>query len=264
MDVQVDGMGAHAATGSRPIDTSERAIVLIHGAGMDRTVWQLQTRNVAYMGRQVYAVDLPGHGRSEGDALSSIGEMADWVARFMDAAGLESATLIGHSMGALIALECAARNPERMDKLCLMGVAEEMPVHPELLEAAKQNLPIASQLIVFWGVGQEAQQGGHPHPGLWIRGVSQTLLDLSRPGVLYRDLNACNIYKSAAEAAASITCDTLFVLGRHDNMSPVKKATSLTTAIKSSRAEIIDRCGHMMMLERPDEVHKALRSFIEI
>lgn len=263
MDVQVDGLRAHAATGSRPIDSSERAVLFIHGAGMDRTVWQLQTRNVAYMGRQAYAVDLPGHGRSEGSALGSIGEMADWIARFMDAAGLESATLIGHSMGALIALECAARNPARMDKLCLMGVAEEMPVHPDLLEAAKQNLPIASELIVFWGVGEEAQQGGHPHPGLWVRGVTQTLLDLSRPDVLHCDLNACNIYKSTPEVAASVTCDTLFVLGRDDNMTPVKKTTSLISAITSSRVEIIDRCGHMMMLERPDGVHKVLRSLIE-
>ena len=262
MDVQVDGCRAHAATGSRPINNQERAVIFIHGAGMDRTVWQLQTRNVAYMGRQVYSVDLPGHGWSEGQALSSVAEMADWIIRFMDAANVQTASLIGHSMGALVALECAARNPDRLDKLCLMGVAEEMPVHPALLEAAQQNLPIASELIVFWGVGEEAQRGGHPHPGLWVHGASQTLLDMSRPGVLYSDLNACNTYKSATERATSVTCETLFILGHQDKMTPVKSARSLSAAITLSSTEVIDRSGHMMMLERPDEVHKALTSFI--
>ena len=94
----------------RPATT--RSCCLIHGAGMDSTVWQLQTRYLAYRGFRAVAVDLPAHGHSEGDPLASIEAMADWVARFVEAAGFESVHVVGHSMGTFIALELASRYPE--------------------------------------------------------------------------------------------------------------------------------------------------------
>jgi len=262
MDLSIDGRTVHAATGSRAIHPDEPAVVLVHGAGMDRTVWQLQTRNIANMGRRAFAVDLPGHGRSDGPLLETIGDMADWIGAFLDAAGIEKCKLIGHSMGALTALEAAARFPDRLDGLCLMGVAESMPVHPDLLAAAEKNEPLVPELIVYWGLGDQAQVGGHPHPGLWIHGASRTLLDLSGPGVLHNDLKACNEYGGAVEAAAKVTCPTLFVLGRGDKMTPTKKAKPLADIIDGSVAEVIDNCGHMMMTERPREVYNALKGFV--
>jgi len=262
MDLLIEGRTVHAATGSRAIDPDEPAVVLVHGAGMDRTVWQLQTRNIANMGRRALAVDLPGHGRSDGPLLGTIGDMADWVGAFLDAAGIETCKLIGHSMGALTALEAAARFPDRFDGLCLMGVAESMPVHPDLLAAAEKNEALAPELIVYWGLGDQAQVGGHPHPGLWIHGASRTLLDLSGPGVLFNDLKACNEYAGAVEAAAKVTCPTLFVLGRGDKMTPAKKAKPLADVIDRSDTVVVDHCGHMMMTERPREVYHALKGFV--
>lgn len=262
MDVQVDGYQAHAATGSREINTAEPSVIFIHGAGMDRTVWQLQTRNVAHMGRRAYAVDLPAHGRSEGKAKPSIEAMADWIIAFMDATDIATATLVGHSMGSLIALEVAARNPGRMDRLCLMGVAETMPVHPDLLEAAKQNEMRANDLIVYWGVGNKAQIGGHLHPGLWVNGASRVLLNNAKGDVLYNDLSACDAYQGALDAAKRITCKTRFILGREDQMTPARKANTLIEAIDDADCVVIDHCGHMMMLERPNPVHAALKGFI--
>src|SRR5215468_7288285 len=98
---------------------------------MDHTVWALQTRYFAHHGRSVLAVDLPGHGRSAGPLLFSIAEMASWTVRVLDAAGLRSTALVGHSMGALIALEVAASASARISSLALLGVAERMPVHPD-------------------------------------------------------------------------------------------------------------------------------------
>ena len=83
MDVTIDGNRAHAATGSREGSADDPVVVLIHGAGMDRSVWQFQTRNIAHQGRRALAVDLPGHGYSDGPALTTIAEMADLLA--MDA-----------------------------------------------------------------------------------------------------------------------------------------------------------------------------------
>jgi len=262
MELTVNDLMAFAATGGRALNADEPAVIFVHGAGLDRTIWQLQTRNVAHMGRRVYAVDLPGHGRSEGEPLASIGEMADWVIAFMDAAGVDKAKLIGHSMGAFVTLEAAAKYPHRIEKLCLMGVSETMPVHPDLLAAAENNQRLAPELIVYWGLGETAKIGGHPHPGLWIQNASQTLLELSADGVLYNDLSACNVYQGAAEAAGRVKCETLFVLGKDDMMTPARKAGPLIGAISTCSTTIIDDCGHMIMSERPHQVFQALRGFV--
>src|SRR3954454_24961372 len=113
MELQVAGRAVYASTGGQAFAADRPSVVFIHGAGMDHTVWALQTRWFAHHGRNVLAFDLPGHGRSDGPALRTIGEMADWLLQALDAAGTAEAALVGHSMGALVALDAAARAPER-------------------------------------------------------------------------------------------------------------------------------------------------------
>lgn len=262
MDIEVDGKRAHASTGGQEPNPDEPTVILVHGNGLDHTIWQLQTRHIANRSRQAIAVDLPGHGQSEGPPLKSIYEMSDWLLRFMDALDIGKATLVGHSMGAFITLETASRNPNRIEKLCLMGIAETMPVHPELLSAAKQNETLAAELIVFWGLGQKAQLGGHPAPGLWVHGASKTLLSNARAGTLYTGLSACNSYQGAAKAASKIKCQTLLVLGSDDKMTPARKAESIANSIQHAVTIIIEDCGHMMLIERPNQVHNVLMPFL--
>jgi len=262
IEFSVDGRTAHAANGSRENNPDDPAVILIHGAGLDRTIWQMQTRNIAFQGRRVYAIDMPGHGYSDGPVLKTVVEMADWVTRFMDAAGVAAATVMGHSMGSLIALDLAARYPERTERLILTGVAEAMPVHPDLLAAAEANEPLGPELIVFWGLGEKAQTGGHPLPGLWVHGASEVLLKNAKAGVLANDLAACDGYGDAKEAAAKIKCPTFFVLGHDDKMSPVKSGQRLADVIEGAEVNILQKCGHMMMIERPNEMYHALRPLI--
>src|SRR5262249_18716472 len=128
MDLRVQGKRVYAATGGKALDPALPVVVFLHGAGMDHTVWALQTRWFASHGRSVLAVDLPGHGRSDGAPLETIGALADWTFMLLDAAGLSSAALVGHSMGAFIAMEAAALRPGRVRALALCGCAAEMPV----------------------------------------------------------------------------------------------------------------------------------------
>ena len=112
MRITVDGGDAFAATGGRDFDRSLPAIVFLHGAGMDHSVWALLARAFAYHGCAVLAPDFPGHGRSAGAPLTSIPALADWTVALIAAAGAKGARLVGHSMGSLVALE-AARTPSR-------------------------------------------------------------------------------------------------------------------------------------------------------
>jgi pimeloyl-ACP methyl ester carboxylesterase len=258
MELAVDGRRVFAATGGRAFDAAAPAVMFIHGAGFDHTAWQLQARYFAHHGRAVLAIDLPGHGRSEGPALPSIAAAAEWVGRLLDAAGAKNAALVGHSMGALIALATAARLPERVRALALLGVAAKMPVHPDLLAAAERNEPRAGALIVDWGFGPAAHLGGHRAPGLWMMGGGLQTLLRAAPGALATDLAACAAYDGAEADAAKVRCPTLLVLGAADKMTPLKGGLALAARIAGARVVRLD-CGHMMMAERPDATLDALR-----
>ncbi len=262
MKLTVDGHEVFAATGGQVFDAALPAVIFVHGAGMDHTVWALQTRYFAHHGRTVLAVDLPGHGRSAGDPLTSIEDMAAWLGRLMDAAGLETAALAGHSMGALIALAAAGSLSDRVRALALLGAAPRMPVHPDLLAAAEANAHLAVDLVNSWGHGRAGHLGGNRAPGLWLMGGAERVLERSAPGVLFGDLAACNAFGGAGEAAAKVTCPTRVIAGEADMMTPAKAGAKLAQAIAGAELVRIAGCGHMMMLEKPDETLDALRTLL--
>lgn len=264
MELGRDGRTVFAATGGAAFEPKGPVVVFLHGAGMDHSVWTLQARYFAHHGRSVLALDLPGHGRSHGPQPASIEAYADWLALLIAAAGVERAALVGHSMGALIALETAARTPERVRALALLGVAAPMPVHPELLAAAERGDPAAIELITAWAYGKPAHLGGHKAPGLWMLGGGRRLLERSRAGVLANDLRACDAYGGALAAAARVSASTpfLFLLGALDRMTPPKGAEPLLAAVRGAKSVTLQAAGHMMMVEAPDATLAALRDFL--
>ena len=262
MQIDLSNGTVFAATGGRTFDKNLPVVVMIHGAGMDRTVWSLQARYLAHHGRAVLALDLPGHGKSSGPALRSIQEMADWVAKVLDKMAIAQTALVGHSMGALIGLDLAGRRPDRVRALALLAVAERMLVHPDLQVAADRNEELAAELITSWGHGRRGQVGGHPAPGLWMAGNAVRLIDRAPDNVLAGDLAACNAYGEAQARAKAVRCPTLFLLGAADRMTPVAKAKPLIDAISGARVVTLPAAGHMMMTEQPDAVTDALRDFV--
>ncbi len=262
MIFDVDGHRVFAATGGQPVAGDRPAVLFLHGAGMDHSVWTLQARYVAHHGGSAIAVDLPGHGRSGGPCLADIEAMAAWAWRALDALRVDRAYLVGHSMGALAALEMASAAPGRALGLGLVGFAPEMPVHPDLLAAAKANQPIAGELVASWGFGPAGHMGGNEVPGLGMLSTGLRLLERAAPGVLHADLAACNAYKGAVAAAARITCPVVSVQGALDRMTPLKKAQAFFPRLPMRAAEALPGIGHMVMAEAPDRVTAGLRKLL--
>lgn len=259
MLLSVGGRAVHAGTGGRDFEpVSGKAVVLIHGSGMDNTVWAQQNRFLAHHGLPLLSVDLPGHGRSEGPALETVEEMADWVVALLDAAGLEAGLLAGHSLGSLVALAVAARAPERVAALALLGTAERMPVHPDLLALARAGDPEAIRLVVGWGFGRRAHVGGNALPGVWMLGSGLRLMEREAPGVLGTDLAACDRFASGAEMAAAVRCPVTLILGAADKMTPAKAGRALAARIADARVVELPETGHMMMVEAPAATARAL------
>ena len=261
MELKVSGKSVFVATGGQIFDPVKPTMVLVHGAGMDHTVWSMQARFFAHHGYSVLNLDLPGHGKSEGKPPKSIPEYADWLHEAIRVSRATKVCLIGHSMGSQIVLAFAAGSAENVAKIALLGSLAHIKVHPDLLKAAKRGDHLAYETIVAWGLGRRAQLGGHRAPGSWIAGASMRLLETSNPGVLANDLGACNLWEEGLEVAARIKCPTLLLFGSDDRMTPPPGADELVKTITNCELVTLQDAGHMMMIEQPEETLNALYGF---
>ena len=265
MRFDVGGSAVYAYTGTRPFDAQRPTVLFVHGAANDHGVFALQSRYFAWHGMNAVAVDLPGHGRSAGDPPTSVEALADWLHDVVGALGVREVSLVGHSLGALAALECAARRPEQIARLALLGPSVPMPVSADLLAAAAANDHVAYELINGWSFAPASQlSGGNRLPGVWMLGNAMRLMERTRDGVLATDLAACNAYANGVAAAKRVTCPTLVILGARDVMAPTRNAKALIEALSDARTVTLPDTGHSMMAERPDEVLDALRKLLPV
>jgi pimeloyl-ACP methyl ester carboxylesterase len=262
MQLQINGKPAFAYTAAHALDPAKRTIVFVHGAGLDHSWWGLQSRYFGYHGFNVLALDLPGHGRSEGPPIGSIGGMADWVRKVLTEQNIRTASIVGHSMGALVAIELAARHPECVEKIVLIGIAYPMKVSDGFLDAARRNDQAAYDMDTIWAHAPQVPFGGNPNPGMWMYGDTLARLSRLAPGVLHSGLKACNDYAAGLESAAKIKCPALFVLGARDVMTPPRSAQDLINKIEKSTTIRIATSGHSLMAEAPDATLDALIAFL--
>lgn len=265
MMVDIHGQRAYAYTGGKVFDPSLPTAVFIHGAQNDHSVWALQSRYFAHHGFSVLAVDLPAHGRSSGEPLTSVEAMADWLNLLLASASVQRAVLIGHSMGSLIALEAAARAPACVHGVALVGTAYPMKVSDALLEAARKREETAIDMVNIWSHSGIAQKPSAPGPGFYVPGGSRRLMQhiarRSPAQVFYHDFSACNAYANGEAAAAALISPALFVLGRKDVMTPPKAVQTLIEKLPSAKVVTVDGAGHALMAEQPDQVLNALFAF---
>lgn len=266
MELTVNGARTFCYTGGKPFDAAKPTVVFLHGVLNDHSVWGLQTRYFAHHGWNVLAVDLPGHCRSDGEPPKSVEEAAAFVLALLDAAGVKKAALVGHSFGALVALEAAARAPDRVTQLALVGVAFPMKVSPALLENAQHQPMKAIDMVNVYSHALMAPPPSALGPGTWLYGTSRALMKRvlasnPRVNVFHRGFVACDGYAGGDAAMAKVQCPVLFVLGKADAMTPPKAAASLQQKAREAKTVLVEG-GHQMMVEAPDAVLFALKDFL--
>lgn len=264
MWIELDGSRAYAYSGGKPFDSAKPVVVFIHGAQLDHSAWILQSRYFAHHGFSVLALDLPGHGRNQAQPMARVEDMSAWLVRLLDAAGVNRATLVGHSLGSLIALDACGLAPERFERLALVGCAFPMRVSDVLLQAARDNESAAFEMINTWSHSGVTHSPGNPGPGFSVFTQNLRLMERQKAGLLSVAFSACNSYAGGFDRAERVSCPTLLVLGSSDQMTPIKAGRALAAKIKGSKVVEVKDCGHALMGERPDAVLTALKEFITL
>jgi pimeloyl-ACP methyl ester carboxylesterase len=266
MKLSVNGRAAYAYTGGKPFDATLPCLVFVHGALHDHSAWTLLARWFAHHGHAVLALDLPGHGQSDGPPLADVPAHADWLLAVLDAAGVQRAALAGHSMGSLIALEAAARAPHRVSHLVMIGTAYPMKVSEALLTTARDAPWKAIDMVNAFSISTHAAKPSYPGPGMWLHGSNRALMrrTLAAGGLtegrnlFEHDFRVCDTYQQGLEAAAQVRCPVHFILGQHDQMTPPKVTRELAAALKAQVVTLDS--GHHLMAEAPDALLNAMRA----
>ena len=229
----------------------------MHGSGLSHIVWSLHEQFYSSQGFNVLAVDLPGHGDSEGPSLSSIQEISDWVKDIANELNLKKINFIGHSQGCLVGIDFASRYPELIERLVLVAGSYKLPVNQDLLDLAEAGDEKALLLMMKWGYeGSKAFIGGNP-----VKKIINSTREIRE--ILYVDLRACNNYKSGKDSLEKINCSTLCIFGDLDKMVPLEVGNKMAEKIKNSKVKVITNCGHMIIFERAFEMRKSVIEFLK-
>lgn len=228
-------------------------LLLIHGAGGTHLDWPAGLRQLA--DTAVITLDLPGHGRSPGPGHDTISGYAGAVAAFIDALKLEKVVLAGHSMGGAIALELALRPLPALAALVLLATGARLPVSDAILQQVLTDFDSAAAFIT--------QHAWSQHVPNAVRMAGLARLRQTPPEVLLGDFLACNSF-DVRHRLAEIAVPTLVIGAAGDKMAPPKFSEFLAAHIPRAKLLILENAGHMLTLEREDEVETAVQAFMKV
>jgi len=226
-------------------------VLLIHGAGENHLVWPIGLRRLPES--VVYAIDLPGHGKSTERGCSTLEEYADWIAAFMATVQLDRTILIGHSMGGAIAQFCALQHPDRVSALVLIATSAKLRVAPQLLQLAESDFVAAVDLVNQWVWGAETSVA--------VKQLGKQQLLQVEPETLLADYRACDAF-DVRERLHEIAAPVLIIAGEADQMTPLKHAAFLAEHLPHARWVTIPQAGHMVMIESAEIVARTVEEFV--
>ena len=256
MIFDIDNKNYFASDAGQGIDKNKDTIVLLHGSGLSHIVWSLIEQYLSNQNYNILAIDLPGHGNSEGESLKSIEEISEWLEKVFNKLDTSKITIIAHSQGCLEAIEYHYKYPKRVKALVFVGGSYRMPVNQDLIDLAEAGDDQAVKLMMKWSYeGSKKFIGGNP-----IEKIIKSPRDISE--ILSVDLMACNNYSNGSDAAKAINCPTLLVFGELDKMVNLENGKKFSNLVKNSISHVINGSGHMIMIEKAFEMREKILEFL--
>lgn len=241
-------------------------LVFIHGAGGSHLEWNGQLAAFAKIAR-VFALDLPGHGRSTGAGRTTIIDYAIVVREYLDELNIERAVIVGISMGGAIAQMLQLEFPECVAGLVLVGTGAKLRVAPQFLDGLKNDFENTARILVenFYAPDTSPlapllqREGSNKE---WLKEKSFEQLRATGSVVTYNDFAACDAF-DVRERIQNISAPTLVVCGRADKMTSLKYSEFLVQNIASAELHIIENAGHMVMTEQAAEFNRILGEWVD-
>jgi pimeloyl-ACP methyl ester carboxylesterase len=230
----------------------DQSFIFIHGSGGDHSAWSHQYAGL-HKQYNVVAIDLPGHGSSEGNGESDIGSYCLWVKKLLDILNLKNVILIGHSLGAAISLQFAINYPQTIQGIVTVGGGMKMPVNPSIFDFLKTNPTESIELICKFSLAKENRE---KFMAPLMKSLTHTRID-----VLQGDLSACDKFDVSQEIS-KISLKALAICGAEDKMTPPEFSRQISESISGANLCLIEGAGHMVMMERPKEFNEALNNFV--
>ncbi len=227
------------------------AMVLVHGAGENHLVWPASLRRMD--DATVYALDLPGHGKSGGQGRASVADYVTVLQSFLDALDVQRAVIAGHSMGGAIAQQFALSYPSRTAGLILVATGARLRVFQAILDGILTDTDATLDLVTRYAWGPNA-----PEQMVQLGRVQMAQVN---PQITANDYAACNAF-DVMDRVGQIAAPTLVLGGTADQMTPPKYAAFLAEKIRGARLAIIEGAGHMVMLEQPELVARHVEQFL--
>lgn len=235
-------------------DPSRPPLILIHGAGGSFLSWHPHLRRL--QGETVYTLDLPGHGESQGEGRSSIEDYASDVVHFMKNISIESAVIVGLSMGSGIAFTLALTHPQKVNALALLGSGAKLRVAQSTLETVGKPETFA---VTVEGINRACFSA---HTADELVALSKKGLLSTGPSVLEKDFIACDQFDVTTQLA-KLHLPILILCGDEDAMTPPKHSHYLKDHLPNAQLHILEKTGHMLTLEQPQAVAKLLKRFLD-
>lgn len=266
MNFLVQQQPAFVYNGGHSFETNKPTIIFIHGAANDSSLWHALLALTHSAAHNLIAVDLPGHGATFAVAKTHIEEYANWLIDLLDNGAMANAILVGHSMGSLIAIDCARRYPKRVAGMVLIGTALPMPVAEKVLDMARNDVEAAYDMVTRASFAAHKNADGsfiNPSDAMAVAMKNhRAKLSKNNPSMLATDMQACSEYQINVEAIKCITASTLVIIGEKDRMTSVDSGMAVSEALPNATHKIIAGAGHMMPIEAPSEIADALGIFV--
>jgi pimeloyl-ACP methyl ester carboxylesterase len=210
----------------------------------------------------IYAVDLPGHGKSEGTIKSSIDEYSNFIIDFLDAMDIEHACLVGHSMGAAIALNASLSHHWRICSIVSIGGASKMIVNDAILEGLKNTFePTVDSIVKYsWHKKTGAIADSQLMAVYFREKAKQRIIDAGSKTV-YGDFLACSRF-DLSQRLQEITIPVLVIASDGDRMVPLDVSWEMAKDIKGSYFVSLKNCGHFQHIEQSGKVAGELVNFL--
>lgn len=228
-------------------------VILLHGSAGNHMSWPNEQRRLP--GQRVIAVDLPGHGNSQGPACHNIDSLVRQLRNFLQGLHIHQVALVGHSLGSALALQYAAAYPECVRGMVLLACGISFSVPPHLLDTLLN--PNRKQVFIEQ-FNQIAFDRNFPQAQ---RRLILAPLNTIRTSTIAADLIICSKL-DLSNHLGGIDCPVSLISGSSDQICPAAAVRQLADAIPNASVKIVPNCGHMLLYEKTTQITQMISEFL--